>query len=85
MTNNSVLLTTFVAFDLTKTCFHSNRKSRFEHSHVTDDVIILLFPNKNFSSEKDTGKVLIIIIILFLINVQSRRGQNPFPPRSEKG
>ena len=26
-----------------------------------------LFPNINFSSEKDSGKVLIIIIILFLI------------------
>ena len=26
-----------------------------------------LFPNENFSGEKDSGKVLIIIIILFLI------------------
>ena len=26
-----------------------------------------LFPNINFSGEKDSGKVLIIIIILFLI------------------
>ena len=29
--------------------------------------LIKLFPNINFSGEKDSGKVLIIIIILFLI------------------
>ena len=28
-----------------------------------------LFPNINFSGEKDSGKVLIIIIILFLITI----------------
>ena len=35
-----------------------------------------LFPNINFSGEKDSGKVLIIIIILFLItiNIAGRHG-----------
>ena len=35
-----------------------------------------LFPNINFSGEKDSGKVLIIIIILFLIITSGEKGEH---------
>ena len=37
-----------------------------------------LFPNINFSGEKDSGKVLIIIIILFLIIFKTVSKQHDF-------
>ena len=43
-------------------CAHNTSCSNLPRLIITD-----LFPNENFSGEKDSGKVLIIIIILFLI------------------
>ena len=38
-----------------------------DHNKLLRLKLTKLFPNINFSGEKDSGKVLIIIIILFLI------------------